>query len=82
MLEAGFCRRKNTVNILSKNLIVFLIATLAFWAVGYPFMFGTGNGFIGSNGWFLTGTPETYGLESGTGLTVIRSSYFKQLSQP
>ncbi|MEO1182622.1 MAG: ammonium transporter, partial [Cyanobacteria bacterium J06636_28] len=70
MLEAGFCRRKNAVNILSTNLIVFLVATLAFWAVGYPFMFGKGSSFIGSAGWFLTGTPETYGLDSGTGLTV------------
>ena len=35
MLEAGFCRQKNAVNILAKNLIVFGIATLAYWAIGY-----------------------------------------------
>ena len=74
MLEAGFCRRKNAVNILSKNLIVFVVATLAFWAVGYSLMFGTGNRFIGSGGWFLTGFPETYGLISGSGLSV--STFF------
>ena len=34
MLEAGFCRQKNAVNILAKNLIVFAIATLAYWAGG------------------------------------------------
>ncbi|MGF1523808.1 MAG: ammonium transporter [Leptolyngbyaceae cyanobacterium] len=70
MLEAGFCRHKNTVNILSKNLIVFVVATLAFWAIGYSFMFGTGSSFIGSGGWFLTGAAEAYGLTSGAGLSV------------
>jgi Amt family ammonium transporter len=70
MLETGFCRQKNAVNILSKNLIVFGLAVLAFWAIGYSLMFGGGNGFIGGGGWFLTGTPETYGLEEGVGLTI------------
>ena len=30
MLETGFCRQKNAVNILAKNLIVFALATIAF----------------------------------------------------
>ena len=42
MLETGFCRQKNAVNILSKNLIVFGLAVLAFWAIGFSFMFGGG----------------------------------------
>ncbi|WP_297040910.1 ammonium transporter [Thermosynechococcus sp. OHK43] len=65
MLETGFCRQKNAVNILSKNLIVFALATLAYWAVGFSFMFGTeGNAFIGSGGFFLSSeNPETYGLK-------------------
>lgn len=66
MLETGFCRQKNAVNILSKNLIVFGLATLAFWAIGFSFMFGGGSPFIGGGGWFLTGSPETYGLDGGT----------------
>ncbi|HEY9653033.1 MAG TPA: ammonium transporter, partial [Coleofasciculaceae cyanobacterium] len=32
MLETGFCRQKNAVNVLSKNLIVFALSTIAFWA--------------------------------------------------
>ncbi len=39
MLEAGFCTRKNLTNILAKNLIVFCIATLAFWAFGFSLMY-------------------------------------------
>jgi Amt family ammonium transporter len=40
MLETGFCRQKNAVNILSKNLIVFALATIAFWAFGFSFLAG------------------------------------------
>ncbi len=61
MLEAGFCRQKNAVNILAKNLIVFAIATLAYWAVGYAFMYGNGNPFIGMQGFFFNGDATPYG---------------------
>ncbi|GAB4230504.1 MAG: ammonium transporter [Elainellaceae cyanobacterium] len=66
MLETGFCRQKNAVNVLSKNLIVFALATLAFWAIGFSFMFGQGSGFIGGGGWFLTGEAAAYGLDEST----------------
>lgn len=62
MLEAGLCRQKNAVNILTKNLIVFALASIAYWVIGYSFMFGQGNPIIGGGGWFLSGDPETYGL--------------------
>ena len=61
MLEAGFCRQKNAVNILAKNLIVFAVATLAYWAVGYALMYGDGNPFIGLSGFFFSGDPVPYG---------------------
>ena len=61
MLEAGFCRQKNAVNILAKNLIVFAIATLAYWIVGYGFMYGEGTGFIGLQGFLFNGNPVPYG---------------------
>jgi Amt family ammonium transporter len=63
MLEAGLCRQKNAVNILTKNLIVFALATIAYWAIGFSLMFGNSeNPFIGFGGWFLAGEPATYGL--------------------
>ncbi|MEL7350540.1 MAG: ammonium permease [Cyanobacteria bacterium P01_A01_bin.116] len=40
MLETGFCRTGNAVNVLAKNLIVFCVATLAFWLFGFRFMLG------------------------------------------
>ncbi|MDJ0703697.1 MAG: ammonium transporter [Leptolyngbyaceae cyanobacterium MO_188.B28] len=54
MLEAGFCRRKNAVNILAKNLIVFCVATLAYWLFGFALMFGdSSNSLIGQSGFFF-----------------------------
>jgi ammonium transporter, Amt family len=59
MLETGFCRQKNAVNVLAKNLIVFALSTVAFWAIGFGLMFGDGNDFIGLNGFFLTGADNS-----------------------
>jgi len=42
LLEAGFCRKNNAVNVLAKNLIVFCVAILAFWLLGFSLMFGDG----------------------------------------
>ena len=56
MLETGFCRQKNAVNILAKNLIVFTLATLSFWALGFALAFGEGNGLFGLSGFFLAGS--------------------------
>lgn len=54
MLEAGLCRAKNAVNILSKNIIVFAMASLSFWMIGWGLMYGAGNSFIGMNDFFLS----------------------------
>ena len=66
MLEGGFCRRKNVVNVLAKNLIVFALTTVAFWAIGFALMFsGTDSPFIGNDGFFLSSTNSAvYGLEA------------------
>jgi ammonium transporter len=52
-VESGFARSKNTVNILSKNFIVFAISSLGFYALGWGLMFGDGNGFVGTHGLFF-----------------------------
>lgn len=56
-LEAGLCRRKNAVNILAKNFVVFAISSIAFWMVGFAFMFGDGNAGIGLTGFFTNLMP-------------------------
>ena len=63
MLETGFCRAKNAVNMLSKNITVFFISTIAFWAVGFALMFALGNkyfGFLNFNNLFLLSDKELY----------------------
>ncbi len=53
LVESGFCRAKNTVNILFKNFVVFAVSTVAFLAVGFGLMFGNGNALFGWEGLFL-----------------------------
>ena len=58
MVESGFARSKNCVNILSKNFIVFAVSSLGFLVLGWGLMFGDGNGFIGLNGLFMAGGAD------------------------
>jgi Amt family ammonium transporter len=55
MVEAGFTRAKNSVNILMKNLMDFSIGTPVFFLVGFGLMFGTTNGFCGTTLFGLSG---------------------------
>ncbi|MBN1125977.1 MAG: ammonium transporter [Sedimentisphaerales bacterium] len=55
MVEAGFTRAKNAVNILMKNLMDFSIGSLAFFLVGFGLMFGTTNGLFGTTLFGLSG---------------------------
>ena len=59
MLESGFCRSANAITVLAKNLIVFAIVTVAFWTLGFGFMFGDGSNFIGTHGFLLQGADNS-----------------------
>lgn len=55
MVEAGFTRAKNAVNILMKNLMDFSMGSIAYWAIGFGLMFGaTTTGWFGTSGFFLS----------------------------
>src|SRR5436305_6019830 len=60
MLEAGFCRSRETVNVLMECIVDTCLCGLLFYAIGFAFMFSHGNGFIGMNWFFLNGAPATY----------------------
>jgi Amt family ammonium transporter len=88
MVEAGFNRAKNCVNILSKNFIVFAISSLGFLLLGWGLMFGDGTPFIGLKGlWFLGGadnSPATgeaykgvYSAISWTGVPLLAKFFFQ-----
>jgi|Deesub1362A_J573_1020465.scaffolds.fasta_scaffold05720_5 Amt family ammonium transporter len=54
MVEAGFTRAKNAVNIIMKNMMDMSMGALAFWAIGFGLMFGvTKTGWFGTTGFFL-----------------------------
>ena len=84
-LEAGFARRRESVNILMECVFDTCICGILFWAVGYAFMFGQGNGFIGwgggdlaggtkQNWFFLQNIPATYAT---TGVPVLAHWIFQ-----
>ena len=60
MLEAGFCRSRETVNVLMECIVDTCLCGILFYAIGFAFMFSHGNGFIGYHWFFLQDTPETY----------------------
>jgi len=49
MVESGFTRAKNTVNIMMKNLMDFSMASVVYFILGFGLMFGVSNGFWGSS---------------------------------
>jgi ammonium transporter, Amt family len=61
MLEAGFARSREAVNILVEGIVDTCICGITFWIWGFAFMFGTGSPFIGLNGFLLQGLPDTFG---------------------
>jgi Amt family ammonium transporter len=86
LVEAGLCRKKNAVMVLSKNFTVFAVATLGFWALGFGLMFADG-GFMGTSGFFLAGednSPATgdaysgiFGSLSWAGVPLLAKFFFQ-----
>ncbi len=60
MLEAGFCRGRETVNVLMECVVDTALCGLLFYAWGFAFMFGSGTPWIGTKYFFLQGIPATY----------------------
>ena len=77
MVETGFTRAKNAGNIMMKNAMDFSMGIIAFWAVGFAFMFGEGK-FIGTTNFFgqgLAGWDWTFfifqGVFAATAATIL-----------
>jgi Amt family ammonium transporter len=88
LVESGFARAKNTVNIISKNFVVFAVATVAFFVIGWGLMYGDGNGLVGLSGLFGLGgadnSPATgdayqgvYSALSWTGVPLLAKFFFQ-----
>lgn len=77
MVEAGFTRSKNAGNIIMKNVMDFSMGIIAFWAIGFAFMFGRGN-ILGLTNFFgrgLVGWDWTFfifqGVFAATAATIV-----------
>lgn len=88
MVESGFARAKNCVNILSKNFIVFAVSSLGFLILGWGLMFGDGSPFIGLKGlFFINGADNSpavgeaykgvYSAISWTGVPLLAKFFFQ-----
>src|SRR6476660_7306660 len=74
MLEAAFCRSRETVNVLMECIVDTCLCGLLFFAWGFAFMFSHGNGFIGYHWFFLQGAPATY---ESTGVAFLAFGLFQ-----
>ncbi len=92
LLESGFCRAKNAVNLMMKNLMDFVMGSLAFFAVGYAIMMGKDwHSLIGTTGWFLHGNAydvHTYLIWmfevvfAATAATIVSGSVAERIKFP
>jgi len=71
MLEAGFARSRETINVLLEGVIDTCLCGVLFWGWGFAWMFGRGNGFIGNTFYFLQNIPDSY---ESTGVATL--AYF------
>jgi len=89
MVETGFCRAKNATNLMAKNTIDFVVASLVFMAIGFAFMMGNDyKGLIGTTGWFLHGANYDVGkylmffwqlVFAGTAATIVSGAVAERL---
>jgi Amt family ammonium transporter len=84
MLEAGFCRSRETVNVLVECVFDTCLCGILFYAWGYAFMFGAGNGFIGWHDpndanikWFFLNGVTATTLYGATGVPVLAHWLFQ-----
>ena len=88
MLEAGFCRSRETVNVLVECVFDTCLCGFLYYTWGYAFMFGQGNGLIGwhdpnaaaggpIHSWFFLQGITATTLYAGTGVPVLAHFVFQ-----
>lgn len=59
LVESGFTRSKNALNIIMKNFLTISVGALVYYLVGFGVMFGdTVGGWFGKNGFLLSGRTD------------------------
>ncbi|MFT3853465.1 MAG: ammonium transporter [Ilumatobacteraceae bacterium] len=73
-LEAGFARSKESVNIMMECIFDTCLCGILYWAIGFAFEFGVGNGLIGHSFFFLHHGTADY---NGTGVAFFAFVLFQ-----
>jgi Amt family ammonium transporter len=68
LLEAGFARSRESINVVAESIVDTCICGVTFWAWGFGLMFAPGNGLLGTGGFMLQGLSDTFG---GTGVPLL-----------
>ena len=76
LVETGFTRSKNSVNIVMKNFMDFSVGAVSYWAVGFALAYGgtTLGGFLAYGNFFLEGDAITYFFQvvfAATAATIV-----------
>jgi Amt family ammonium transporter len=84
MLEAGFCRSRETVNVLVECVFDTCLCGVLYYAFGYAFMFGAGSGLIGwhdpndaTKSWFFLQNVTASTTFFATGVPVLAHWLFQ-----
>jgi len=88
MLEAGFCRSRETVNVLVECVFDTCLCGFLYYTWGYAFMFGQGNGLIGwhdptdmpatgFHNWFFLQNITAFTTYGSTGVPVLAHWVFQ-----
>lgn len=85
LVETGFTRAKNSLNIIMKNFITISIVSILYYFVGFGFMFGdSANGIIGTNGFLLSGREDIdffvfQAMFAATSITIISGAVAERI---
>jgi Amt family ammonium transporter len=79
LVETGFTRSKNSVNIVMKNFMDFSVGAITYWAFGFALAYGgsTLGGFVAYGNFFLEGDSTTYFFQvvfAATAATIVSGS--------
>jgi len=79
LVETGFTRSKNSVNIVMKNFMDFSVGAITYWAFGFALAYGgsTLGGFVAYGNFFLEGDSTTYFFQvvfAATTATIVSGS--------
>jgi len=78
LVESGFTRAKNAVNIMMKNMIDLSVGVISFWLFGFAIMFGTGNAILGYSGFLVDASKvDAYASLAWSSVPVMAAFLFQ-----